>query len=209
MRYSTNILTTLIVISTATAANAQDFFGLFRPATPSYGAMQTNYGYTTQPYLSSSPCATGNCPQPYTTQYRPVSNYGVSNYVAPANCANGQCLSPTTTFMNGIGSNCINGNCSTSGICQTNPELCNCPNGNCRAFPAGRSDYSTPVYSPRIPGGQFNQGYPSPYGSVGLPQNNTPFQINVNRNVPVNYTPGYSNYGTTNVSPISNSPYYN
>ncbi|MBT5019006.1 hypothetical protein N8553_02870 [bacterium] len=208
MRYSTNILTSIIVFSTAVVANAQSYNSYYAPAPvrSNYGITQTNYQYA-QPIRVNAPCLNGNCSQtirPVQYPYTSNANYGLSQA-----CVNGQCNHPQhqNRFINSA--RCPNGNCGlnccVNGQCTTGQCLtgqCNrgpCTTGNCPTYRPANGMYGNST----IP---FNRPFPGSYGSAT--PNNSQFQMNVST-VPTNSVTTIPVYNTQSYRPVNNSPYYN
>ena len=204
MRYSTNILTSMIVFSSAVVANAQGYQNSFytpAPVQSNYGITQTNYQYA-QPIRVNSPCLNGNCSQvtrPVLYPYSSNANYGFSQA-----CVNGQCNHPqhqirfnnSARWPNGnCGLNCcVNGQCAT-GQCLSGP----CTTGNCPIYRPTNGMYNNST----IP---LNRPFPGRYGAAT--PNNSQLQMNVST-VPNNSVTTIPVYNTQSYQPVNNSPYYN
>jgi len=197
MRYSTHILTSIIVFSTAAAANAQGYGSFYAPAQPHYGVTQTNYKYV-QPIRSPAPCLNGNCSlttRPTQYPYSYGANYGLSQA-----CPNGQCNFPQRPYGLNSSTYCPNGNCGLNccrnGFCTTGQCLTGqCPNCN--------QPVNNLYGNSTIP---FHNSYPRNYGATQ--PLGSPIQMNVST-VPNNSTTTIPSFGNQTYRPSNNSPYYN
>ncbi|WP_417849926.1 hypothetical protein [Thalassoglobus sp.] len=217
MSYSTNILTSLIIFTTATAANAQDFLGIFNPFKPNYNVSQPNYGVTpsnyqysqpsqnihqtryqyTQPSTSTLPCRTNS-----NSLYGSQTQYPINSTVGlPAACANGQCNHPLHQANGQYTQGYVNGQYSPN-ITQVN-----CVNGQCRTGTTGVGQYQN-GYFPNSPLSGDRYRTPTNYGNSTIPFNNSQVQYNAPTS-PVYQPATFPAYGNTINQPNSSNPYYN